>query len=189
MAVSRALRRVLRVRELEEEQRRLALEAASADLNKLRGAMKYAIDRAHRGRQLIALSAASGELPDRLSGVEEIRTSERFVLVLTPRIAEQEQVVAERRQEYMEKRLERRQAETLIEESKAREELEAGRRAQMALDDWFSNKLYREGGKQKPRSVLAVEEERLATPIQRHPADDIEKKSIDLGKEGEGWKG
>jgi hypothetical protein len=35
MAVSRALRRLLRIRDLEEEQSRLALESAIGDLNRL----------------------------------------------------------------------------------------------------------------------------------------------------------
>jgi hypothetical protein len=85
-----------------------------------------------------------GDLEGRLANMEEMRTSERFSQVLTPRIELQEAVVSERREEFLEKRLERRQAETLIEESAAREALEEGRRAQMGMDDWYSNKLYRE---------------------------------------------
>ena len=159
MAVSRAMRRLLRVRELEEEQRRLALESAAAELGKLNSMIQFTHEQARRGRQLITQSAVLGEVHDRLVGIEEIRTSERYQQVLVPRIAEQEKIVAERREEYMEKRLERRQAETLIEEAKKVEELENSRRAQMALDDWFSNKLYREGAQQESSSKRAAEEE------------------------------
>ena len=41
------------------------------------------------------------------------------------------------RQAFLGKRIERRQAETLIEEAEALESVEAGRRAQRDLDDWF----------------------------------------------------
>jgi hypothetical protein len=46
--------------------------------------------------------------------------------------------------EYLAKRVERRQAETLIEEAQAQNALDAGRRSQQALDDWFLNRLHRE---------------------------------------------
>ncbi len=42
------------------------------------------------------------------------------------------------------KRVEHRQAETLIQETEAREAIEAGRRGQQALDGWYSSRLYRE---------------------------------------------
>jgi len=48
MAVSRALRRLLRIRELEEEQNRLALESALGELNRLEYALEATIE---RGRQ------------------------------------------------------------------------------------------------------------------------------------------
>ena len=177
MAVSRALRRLLRVRELEEEQSRLALEAASSELHKLQSALQHAIGRGRRGRELIGSSAGSGNLADRLAGVEEIRTSERFVEVLHPLIAKQEEVVAKRRQEFMDKRIERRQAETLIDQIKEREAVEQGRRDQQALDSWFSNKLYREGAQQEPSIAHAIEEERPARHLKRHPAEDFERNS------------
>ena len=42
-----------------------------------------------------------------------------------------------RQHEFLGKRIERRQTETLIEETEALESVEAGRRAQRDLDDWF----------------------------------------------------
>ncbi len=179
MAVSRSLRRLLRVRELEEEQRRLELESASAELNKLQGALAGAIERGRTGRRLISASAGSGELSDRLAGLEEIRTGIRFVEVLTPRIAEQEEQVAARRDEFMVKRIERRQAETLIEEKESRDAVEEGRRSQQGLDDWFSNKLYRQGAEQEPSSARASEEDRPARHVKKRLSENIEKISTD----------
>jgi hypothetical protein len=51
--------------------------------------------------------------------------------------------VATLREEFLAKRVERRQAETLIKETEARDAIEAGRRSQQNLDDWFGNRMHR----------------------------------------------
>ncbi len=145
MAVSRALRRLLRVRALEEEQARLELEAAMGDLRRLEYARAAATERDRRGRRLIEASAETGEAADRLAGIEETRAAERFTQALMPRIAGREQDVASLREEYLERRVERRQAATLIEEDEARDGRDRDRRSQQALDDWFRNRLHRAG--------------------------------------------
>ena len=52
--------------------------------------------------------------------------------------------VAALRREFLGKRVERRQAETLIGETEAQEAVAAGRRGQQALDDWYGSRLFRE---------------------------------------------
>jgi flagellar biosynthesis chaperone FliJ len=143
MAVSRALRRLLRIRELEEEQGRIALEAAAGELSRLKNAQAATEERARRGRRLVGSSAVSGELPDRLAGLEEARTADRVARALAPRIANADEKVASLREDYLARRVERRQAETLIQEAEARDALDADRKSQQALDDWFRNRLHR----------------------------------------------
>jgi hypothetical protein len=155
MAVSRALRRLFRIRELEEEQGRLALESALGELRDLRNALVAAIVRARNGRRLLANSAHSGELPDRIAGLEETRAADRRAALLGPRIADAELDVVARRQEFLQKRVERRQAEALIRETEALDEAEAGRRNQQTLDDWFGNKLHRTGTGVEPSEAAA----------------------------------
>jgi flagellar export protein FliJ len=145
MAVSRALSRLLRVRELEEEQRRLALESAQMELHRLETALAAAGERDRQGRALITASAFNGNLPDRLAGLEESRASKRHAQALAPRIANSEEAVEDRREEFLEKRVERRQVETLIEESAAREAVEEGRRGQQSLDSWFGGRKHHDG--------------------------------------------
>jgi hypothetical protein len=145
VAVSRALRRLLRIRDLEEEQARLALEAALVERHRLDQALHAASARERGGRELVAASARSGELPDRLAGLEETRIAERLESVLTPRLAEAEDEVFALRGEYLAARVERRQAGTLIEEAAARDALDFERRSQQGLDDWFRNRLHRTG--------------------------------------------
>jgi flagellar biosynthesis chaperone FliJ len=144
VAVSRTLRRVLRIRNLAEEQSQLALESAMGELNRLEHALMAAAERDRRGRRLVEASVRTGELPDRLAGLEETRWAGRHAAALAPRIADAELDVATLRQEFLLRRIERRQAETLIEEAEARDAVEAGRREQRVLDDWFRNRLHRE---------------------------------------------
>jgi len=137
MGVSRGLRRLLRLREMEEEAGRAALESALGELRGLERARDSARQRERGGRLLLAASARTGELTDRLAGFEETRAGERHRAALEPRIAETEESVIARRQQLLVKRLERRQVETLIEEQEASDATEAGRRTQRGLDDWF----------------------------------------------------
>jgi len=143
MAVARALRRLLRIREIEEEQGRLAMENALADLHRLEQALTASGERERRGRRLVQASASSGELPDRLAGLEESRAADRVAQVLAPRIRDSQQAVAGLREEFLRMRVARRQVETLIEEAEARDAVDADRQSQQSLDDWFSNRLHR----------------------------------------------
>jgi flagellar export protein FliJ len=157
MAVSRALRRLLRVRELEEEQSRLALESALGDLNRLSHTQAANVERDRRGRRLVEASVHKGTSEDRLAGLEETRVANRFVLALAPRIEDAEQDVASMREEYLASRVERRQVETLIQEAETQDALESDRRSQQGLDDWFRNRMHRKASEAK----------------QLHPADSV----------------
>jgi flagellar biosynthesis chaperone FliJ len=161
MAVSRALRRLLRIRELQEEQSRLALESALGELHRLEHALTAAMERKRRGRSLVQASAQTGELTDRLAGFEETRSASLHAAALGPRIDGMGDEVTDRREQFLLKRVERRQAETLIQETEAREAIEDGRRGQQALDDWYSSRLYRDGADAEPDVSAA---EGLASP-------------------------
>ncbi|MDR3753312.1 MAG: hypothetical protein P4K93_02860 [Terracidiphilus sp.] len=137
MAVSRAMRRLLHVLEIQEEKCRAAMESARAELKRLEQALTRSVERERGGRRLVAASAATGEITDRIAGIEETHVAQRIAAALTPRIAESESAVNLRQREFLGKRIERRQTETLIEEAEALERVEAGRRAQRDLDDWF----------------------------------------------------
>jgi hypothetical protein len=137
MAVSRAMRRLLQVLEIQEEGCRAAMESARAELKRLERALTRSVERERGGRRLVAASAATGEITDRIAGIEETRVAKYIAAALTPRIAEAELAVNTRRREFLGKRIERRQTETLIEEAEALENVEAERRAQRDLDDWF----------------------------------------------------
>jgi hypothetical protein len=142
MAVSRAMRRLLRVRDIQEEQSRLALESATGELRRLEDAMQATVSQDRRGRMLVGSSARSGELPDRLAGLEETRTAVRFRAAVAPRVTAAQFEVSALREEFLAKRVDRRQAETLIEETETRDAIDRGRRSQQALDDWHRFRLH-----------------------------------------------
>lgn len=141
MAVSRAMCRLQHVLLVQEEQYRVALDAALAELRRLEEALKATEEQERRGRQLVWASAATGELADRLAGLEESHAARRCVAVLTPKIAKSEADVGERRREFLLKRVERRKAETVIEKTEAEDAIVEGRRGQRELDDWFLAKM------------------------------------------------
>lgn len=145
MSVSRAMRRLLHIRNLEEEQSRLALESAMGEFNRLECELTVAIARERQGRRLVDASAQTGELPDRFVGLEETRLAIRHAEALEPRIEAKENEVAELRQAFLMKRVEHRQAETLIQKTEAQDAVEADRRAQQSLDGWFGSRMHRKG--------------------------------------------
>src|SRR5208337_1566980 len=116
MAVSRALRRLLRIRDIQEEQSRLVLESALGELHRLEYTLTVTQERNRRGRSLVQASIQTGQLTDRLAGLEETRSARIHAAALRPRIDGMGEEVADRRQEFLSKRVERRQAETLIQE-------------------------------------------------------------------------
>lgn len=137
MAVSRAMRRLLQVLEIQEEECRAAMESARAELTLLQQALARSVEQERGGRRLVRASASSGEITDRIAGIEETRVAKRIAMSLALRIAEWELVANARQSEFLGKRIERRQTETLVEKAEALENIEAGRRVQKNLDDWF----------------------------------------------------
>lgn len=143
MAVSRALRRLLRVRNLEEDLSRTALEAGLSELHQLEHTRTISEGRERSGRRLIFSSSQSGDVGDRLAGIIEVQAAARQADLLASKIVEAERGVAELRQQFMEKRIERRQAETMVRESEERAAHEADRRGQQASDEWFLSRMAR----------------------------------------------
>lgn len=161
MPVSKALQRLLRIRDLEEEQLKLALDSAVGELHSLQNALTTAIGRAQAGRQLVDSGARSGEMTDRQSGLVEAYAGELYAAAIEPRIEAAEAETVRLRQLYLEKRIERRQAETLIEETEARDAVEANRKSQDALDDWYRSRQY--SSSLQPDSNAKAQPERAAS--------------------------
>ncbi|MGC1462329.1 MAG: hypothetical protein WA802_09015 [Terracidiphilus sp.] len=162
MAVSPGLRRLLRVLTIEEEQCRLTLESAIESLRHLERAYAATSSQARSGRQLVVNSAQTGELTDRLAGLEEAHSAKKRAIALLPRLAEAETEVEQCRRTFLAKRVECRQAETLIREAEARDALIAGRRTQQGLDDWYLNRFH--GHRNGSKSPIPTTSESNGSP-------------------------
>ena len=144
MAVSRTLECLRRIRDLEEEQHRLALESARGQLHKLEAARDAARETERAGRALVGSSAHTGVLADRQGGLVQAEAARRRAALLELHLARAETAIQQLRQTFLEKRVERRQAETLVSESAAQSAIELNRRSQRALDDWHGSRKQRE---------------------------------------------
>jgi mRNA-degrading endonuclease toxin of MazEF toxin-antitoxin module len=141
MASPRLMERVLRIRRIEEDQCRRLLDLALAELAQLENALSLAKHRERAGRKLVRTSATSGEVMDRVAGLEESRSAGRRALTLASRIRAAEDRVASLRQDYLGKRTGRLQAQTLAEAEAAREAATNLWHAQQSLDDWYLNRM------------------------------------------------
>jgi hypothetical protein len=150
MSVAKTLQRLFHIRRLEEDQRRGTLEAAVAKLNLLVHAREQAAEMEIEGRAHMVEGAASGELVDRVAGLVQTDVARRRRQMLVPRIASAEAHAADCRREFLEKRVQRKQTEALIEEATARHELESERRSQRNLDDWFGARMHRQTNDEEP---------------------------------------
>ena len=141
MPVSRALQRLLLVLDLEEEQKRAALESARSELARMERSREAAAEREGRGRKLITTGLQKGDLPDVLAGLAESQAGSRHRTALEPGIAAQKIEVSARREVFLNKRVERQQAETLIREERSEEIRTAERREQQALDEAYLSRI------------------------------------------------
>lgn len=132
---ARALRRLLRVFVLEEEQAQGALEAGIANQRHLEVLLEAAVEKRRAGQRLFLASAHKHDTIDRLDALEEVEAARRAVAALRPRIVQAEIETCQRREEFLAKRVERRQAETLIRETDARTAVETARRTQQSMDE------------------------------------------------------
>jgi flagellar biosynthesis chaperone FliJ len=159
MAASKSLRRLRDIRQIEEEQNRVAMQLAVTELHRLETARMENRERVRRARVLVASSAQTGEFLDRIAGLEEIRAADRTAKVLAARVDAAMKKVEKMRQEFLDKRIERRQVETVYEAMQARDTVERNRKSQQALDDWYRsrrNRDIREGNLSLPESDIPL---------------------------------
>jgi hypothetical protein len=134
------MRRLLRIRELQEQQSQTALKVAVSRLNQLNIALTAAEERARKGRRMVGESMRNSNLSDRLAGIEEQHSAARAGDVLSGWIAAAEANVSESRANHLRSSIERRQSETLVTQIQSRDARENARRNQRELDDWFRSR-------------------------------------------------
>jgi flagellar export protein FliJ len=151
MAVKKVLERLLRLRELEEEQSRLTLESAVEDRNRIDRELSDAADRQAQGRRTFVAGMSAPDSVGRCGGVMEMEQARRLRQQIAPRLKAAEDEMTRQRDDFLARRTARRQVETLVdEEQQAGRESEA-RRAQQMLDDWY--------GRRRPKRILRSADE------------------------------
>lgn len=136
MQVSPALKRLHSVRKLEEHQRQLEFTAAKADLDRLRSMLDRAHRRLRMARSLVSASIAGGALEDRLTAIEETVALDKLAKLLVEKINEADQRLAQVRAQFLSKRIERRQVETLLLAAQTEFDNDQRRKSQLSLDEW-----------------------------------------------------
>lgn len=136
MASSKSLHRLLGIRKAEEECSQTELETAIVELQHLESAYATAHERGKRARTLLASSAQTGELMDRVASLQEMTTVGRLQRMLVEMIDTAKEKAENKRREMLATRLARRQVETLVDTKLARAREAANRKTQSALDDW-----------------------------------------------------
>ena len=149
MLVKRTLNRLLRLRELEEEQSRLELELAVAERNRAQQEIAFAARRQAQGRRNFAAGIVEQNRLARAAGLLETEEARKQRLRLYPQLEAADTEVARQQAEFLLRRTGRRQVETLVENEHGKAEIEAGRRAQQMLDDWYG----RRKAKERPGDV------------------------------------
>lgn len=130
------LRHLVQLRQIEEESHASLLEASTAQLRQLAEALKQTRVREAAGRSLVEKGIQTGETQDRLAGLAEIASATRVRSIVMGRKHQEEENLEGIRQRYIVKRMETRQAETLLLAAEENEAQEQQRRGQSALDEW-----------------------------------------------------
>lgn len=135
MPVSTSLRRLLRIREMQEEQDKSALQTALGEMSRLETALAATEERERSGRRMVGSGARRGSLADRIAGLEEMRAAAGMTKALSVRIAAAERHVVALRDNLLSSRMQRRQTKTLVEAGEARESAKEVRRIQSNSDE------------------------------------------------------
>lgn len=142
--MKRGLQRVLRIRALLEDLARLELESRSAEKRRLemRAALQRSLSAAARSNALAVLSEA-GTADDWMTGYADAEIFGWRGGKLRALAAARKPAVEKARNEFLERRLERRQVQALLTQAAEAEETERTRREQKRLDDWFQSRIAR----------------------------------------------
>ncbi len=153
---AKTLRRLTRIRELEEEQSRLALEAAARIREQAAAELLAAHQEQRNGRAELILGIERNDPRDRRTGLARMEVASRHAEHLRPQLQQLDDDLARQRDEYLARRTARRQVETLLGEAEQRARQEADRRAQQMLDDWYGRKRRPTASAASPDAPAAV---------------------------------
>jgi flagellar export protein FliJ len=140
MPGKRVLQRLLRIRELQEEQSRVELEAAVGHRNRVADELVETKSRQAQGRSAFVAGISDRDRTGRAAGMIEMEQARKEQPRIATRLEAANAKVERQRNEFLEHRTARRQVETLVSAEQAALREEAARRAQQTLDDWYGRR-------------------------------------------------
>ena len=157
MANRRVLSRLLRLRELEEEMSRMELEGAVGDRERVAGELAAAVNRQALGRQGFLVSIGDPDTAGRTGAVISMEQARELSVRIASRLEAADREVIRRREEFLSRRTDRQQIETLVQREQLTLREEAGRRAQQMLDDWYGRRSPRQAERRIKPAIAAPE--------------------------------
>lgn len=145
MSVSRPISRLLQVRALEEERRRLELESSLKQLDKLEQRVLEEVQREKRSLRISIEGAAKGSQVNRIAGLVASRMARDQIGILKQQIGPAAVETEQKREAYLNTRLQRRQVEQIVETARRREAIEERRASQQEMDDLSRRKRSQRG--------------------------------------------
>lgn len=144
--MAKSLRKILRLRELDEEVCRLKLTNECELLNRIEKVLD--INRAEKQEsQLIIFRGLSAGVVDERAVAEGVsKIADLRIESLKEHWIEQQARVAEQRQLYLESSIRKTQLARLLSDKELARKEDELRRQQLALDDWFNNSKRPDGG-------------------------------------------
>jgi flagellar export protein FliJ len=150
MAKRNVLERLWRLRELEEEQSRLELEARVAERSRVAQNLAEISANAAKSRGDFLARLGDPDTAARTGALVELEHARRGQTAIRPRLDQAEAEVELQREEFLARRTGRRQVETLLDRVREAARSETARRAQQMLDDWYGR---RGSVRKSPRQV------------------------------------
>lgn len=146
------LRRLCTLRVLEEQHRASLLANAKQRLREVEVALEKSGEQRHEGKTLVRRSVSSSTVEDRVAGLEEIDAAVRKASAVLALKGEVENLVRQLRESFLSKRMERRQAEGVLDFMLRKEARNAERRSQSDLDEWYRT------ANRRPESAASADE-------------------------------
>jgi len=140
MPGKRVLQRLLRIRELREEQSSVELDAAVGQRNRVAEELMEAKSREAQGRSAFVAGISDHDRTGRAAGMLEMEQARKEQPRIATRLEAAKAEVERQRDEFLAYRTARRQVETLVSAEQAALREESARRAQQTLDDWYSRR-------------------------------------------------
>jgi flagellar biosynthesis chaperone FliJ len=141
MAGKHVLRRLLRIRELEEDQRRLQLEALVMERDQVASTIQELSDQELAGRHSVIQHILEPDGAARAGALITMQQLRDQISLQQQRLETSEAALQSTRDSYLSSRTARLQIETLLELQLRLAQEQADRRSQQVLDQWYGQKI------------------------------------------------